>query len=200
MSEESEKTASILAKIKPKQWKAMGKTVEQMKEFTEEAGMGDFVSDLKDTLSLQIADVLAPLKNDVNEAVMEALKPILPEIVTFMTGITETIVLGIDAWEAILTGRWDAWFSEQTLKFQTGMDSWSDDLKAFHLEVQKARHAWDKNFKQFVTDWENFWKDPLGSIGQLREGVNAAYNDWAAGVGQDLAAGWSGFWRDTGLF
>ena len=156
MAEEvaTNKTLEILAKIKAKQWKAMGKTVEQMREFTEEAGMGDFVSDLKETLSLQIQEVLAPLKNEINAAVVEALEPIMPLIVEFMAGITNLLVGGIKSWEAILTGNWDkffAWMSKTA----------TDDMKVLKNNI---RQFFDDMFsgamgRDLMKGWEGFWGD-----------------------------------------
>lgn len=166
MSEEtSEKALSIIAKIKAKQWKEMGRTVTQIKDFTEAGGMGDFVGDLKDTLSLQVQDALAPLKNEVNEAIMEALTPIMPEIVIFMTGVTDQFVLAIKSWEAILTGNWDAFFAWMSRTASDDMKHLKNDIRQFFDDMfsGKMGRELSKGWEGFWTDigagWSGFWRD-----------------------------------------
>ena len=165
----SEKTLAILGKIKAKQWKAMGKTVEQMREFAEEGGMGAFVGDLKDTLSLQVQDALAPLKNEVNEALMEALAPIMPTIVQFLTDGTDFLVIGIKSWEAILTGKWDEFIKWMEANTSAELKKWRRDVQNWWADMMKG--------------WEGFWDD-------LEKGTHGFF--------ADIGKGWSGFWRDLG--
>ena len=196
MSEESEKAATILAKIKAKQWKEMGKTVEGLKDFTESGGIVSFADSLTEAFNLQVEDFLSPLKNEIMDKLGEALEPIMPFVTTALNEALDQLIFGMDGIEAYLTGNFDTWLADETVKFQAGIDLWPEEIKKIHLEIQKVRHAWDKSLAQIVRDWENFWKDPLGSFRQL----NTDYNEWAAGVGQDIGAMWSGFWRETGLF
>jgi len=172
--EASEKALTIIAKIKAKQWKAMGKTVEQMKEFADSGGLEGFVGDLQETLSLQVQDALAPLKNEVNEAVMNALAPIMPQIVEFLAGVTDFLVVGIGGLEALLTGNWDTWIDKQIRKFQKDLESLNPLLREAHDNIQKWRYMWEhgRGGEAIAAGWEGFWTD--------------------------VGAGWEGFWRDVG--
>ena len=193
---EAEKTMTAMAKIKPASWKEMGETIDTLKDFVEGGAVGGLQTigaDFQKTISLKVEEMLSPLLNEVTTAVDTALAPIMPLIQETMTGLAEQFSLGMGAIQALLSGNFDVWLVDQTVKFQKGIDSWSDEWKKFHLEVQKIRTAWDKVLGGIAKDWEAFWSDPLGGLGDvigIDPGVQSLF--------EDIGAGWSGFWSDVG--
>lgn len=167
----SEKALLIIAKIKAKQWKEMGKTVTQMREFTEANVIESFLEGIKEAWSLQVADALSPLKNEVRELVSTALEPIMPLITTVLNEATTWVGVAVNSWKAILTGQWDVFFKYMNANM-------SDDMKVLKNNVNKFLYDLSRGWQGFLSDigkgWEGFWTD--------------------------VGKGWSGFWRDTGLF
>ena len=71
LSREAEETLKALSKVKPKTWKVMGDTIETITDFVDSGvvgGLRDIGQDFKDTLSLQVESVLAPLSNQIDQA------------------------------------------------------------------------------------------------------------------------------------
>lgn len=163
--EASEKALTIIAKIKAKQWKAMGKTVEQMKEFADSGGLESLGAEFAETLSLQVQDALSPLLNEVTTAVNEALAPIMPEIVILMTGVTDQLVLAVKSWEAILTGNWDDFFAWMNKTATDDMKTLKNNIRQYFDDMFSGKMGRDlmAGWEGFWTDvgagWEGFWRD-----------------------------------------
>lgn len=171
---EAEKTMTAMAKIKPQAWKAMGETIEMIKDFTEGGvlgGLSDIKQDLEDTLSLTIQEALAPLSNQIDQALAEGLAPIMPEIQAWATGIGEFFTISIKSWEAILTGNWDEFIKFMEANVSEGLKQFRDDLWSGKVAEDLA-----KGMQGFMTD----------------------INRGAEGFLADIGRGWSGFWRDLG--
>ena len=140
------------SKIKEREWKAMTGTVGALQEFAAVGGLEGMFDRLSETWSLQVENALSPLTNEVTQLVAEALAPFMPMITETMNQITNYLTLGMGAIEAALTGNWDSWIEEQTIKFQKGMEGWDDDWKAFHTNVQKLLDDLEKNRASFQLD------------------------------------------------
>lgn len=169
MSEESEKTAAILGKIKAKQWKEMGKTVIGLKEFTEVGGLSNLLEGLKETLSLQVQDAFSPLRNEINEQLAELLNPIMPAVVAVVNEAGVYIQMSIKAWVALFTGDWNTFIKWMEDSMSEGLKSWRKDVQNWWADMMKG--------------WEGFWKD-------LEKGTHGFF--------ADVGKGWSGFWSDLG--
>ena len=166
------KTLKLLAKIKAKEWKAMGETVEQMRDFT--GGMDSLAANLKETLSLQVENALAPLMNEVDAAVMEALAPIMPLISEFLTEVGEMFSLGLGAITALIEGDWDEFIKKETIDFQKDMENLEGPLRDAHTMIQKFQYMWTHD--------------------RGLEAIGLGF----AGFRRDVGLGWAGFWRDLG--
>ena len=128
------------SKIKEKEWKAMTGTLGALKEIVDAGGLEGVFDRITDTWELQVENALAPLTNEISQLIAEALGPILPAIEVLINEITNYMTLGWEAIEALLAGNFDNWLEDETTKFQSSMDGWSDDWKAFHTEIQKTRY------------------------------------------------------------
>jgi len=194
---EAEEAMKIISKIKPKVWKAMSGVLEGIKDIASGGvveTIGTFSDDLVETISLQLGDAFAPIKNEVNELLSTVLEPIMPAITTVLNEVQDKLVVGMGAIEALLTGNWDDWFLEQQLKFQAGMDGWSEDLKAFHLEVQKFMYNMKKR-------WDEFLLNPFETLADASLSPGAGLGiDIGMDIGNAIIAAWTGFWQETGWF
>jgi hypothetical protein len=186
----SEKTLKLLGKIKAKQWKAMGEAIGNLQEFTESGGIDTLLGELGETWSLQVEDALAPLANEVNELVYTALEPIMPALVIAINEMTEFISISVKAWESIITGQWDEFFAWMNKTVSADMLLFKNELRA---GLDSFFNTCDKMWKGFIKDWEAFWSDPLGGLGDL-VGIDPGLQQ----TFDDLGAAWSGFWSDLG--
>ena len=81
MSEEaSEKALTLMTKIKAKQWKEMGRTVNDFKEFTEAGGIANIGGQITEAVKLQLTDWLSPLTNEITTLINTALQPFLDDL------------------------------------------------------------------------------------------------------------------------
>ena len=182
LSKEAEETLQALSKVKPKTWKVMGDTITTFADFIDDGAFGglrDIGQDFKDTLSLQVQEALSPLKNEVEQALAEALAPIMPEIQAFTTGIADFFVLAIKSWEAIITGQWDEvlqditnimpdWFKQLKNDFRDRLDEMFNNLRSGSIEG-------------------------LSNLPGLPTGVGTGF-----GIAESIVAAWTSFWRDLG--
>ena len=182
LNKEAEETLKALSKVKPKTWKVMGETIETITDFVDSGvvgGLKDIGQDFKNTLSLQVEEALAPLSNQIDQALSDALAPIMPEIQAFTSEIASFFSLAIGSWKAIITGEWDDVLQDIT----NIMPDWFKQLK-----------------NDFNQRWYEMWNDiksgNIGAVGDL-PGVPLG-----AGVGFDIAQGivnaWTSFWSDLG--
>lgn len=177
--EQAKKFVEAAAKIKPKQWKAMTETIGVLGKFLDSGVSGalsDIGQDFKDTLSLQLEAALAPLSNQIDQALSEALAPIMPEIVIFTNEIAEWFSISIGSWKAIITGEWDDVLQDITNIMPDWFKQWKNSINQY--------------FYEFGQDWEEFWREFTKGADELGQG-------WE-GFWKDIGRGWSGFWRDLG--
>ena len=181
-SDEATETLTELAKVKPKTWKAMGETITLFADFIDEGtfgGLSDIGQDFKDTLSLQVEDALSPLTNQIDQALSEALSPIMPEIQAFTNEVASWFKIAIGSWEAIIKGDWDEvlqditdimpdWFKVMKNDFRDRLDEMFNNLRSGSIEG-------------------------LSNLPALPTGVGTGF-DIAAGI----VAAWTGFWHDLG--
>lgn len=170
MSEEADKTAGILAKIKAKQWKEMGKTVTQMKDFAEANVIESFLDGLKETWRLQVDNALSPLTNEVTTMITEALEPIMPMITDTINELTVLLTRGMGALTALLTGKWDSWIKEETVRFQKDViENLEGPLREAHNMIQKFRFMVEKGQlgEALALGWEGFWRDVERGLGSI---------------------------------
>ena len=196
LSKEAQETLVIMSKMKPKTWKTIGETfviLGSLVEYGVFAGLKDIGQDFKETLLLQAKEALAPLSNEIDQALAEALAPIMPEIQDFLSEMGSVIGKGIGGWKAIFTGNFDVWLKEQTIKFQLGMAGWTDELKAFHLEIQKIRQAFEDRLKETFNNLRRGSIEELSNLPGLPTGVGTGFD-----IGQGIVNAWTGFWRDLG--
>ena len=165
----SDKTLALLGKIKSKQWKAMGETVIGMRELVDAGGTGDFFSDLADSWSLEVEKALSPLKNEINDLINEALKPIMPLIKATLNEATEWIAISVGSWEAIITGEWDRVFQLISDKMPVAFKLWKNDINQFFYDMDKNIMNWLDDLAKKVTQW-----------------------------GKDVGKAWSSFWKSMG--
>lgn len=163
MSEEADKTAGILAKIKAKQWKEMGRAIEKMREFSEAQVIESFLDGLKETWRRQVADALSPLNNEVNELVTAALDPLMPMITTFLNDFTDLIT----NWEVKITLGWEGFLSD----IMKGMEGFDRDVeRMWQGFLRDTKIGWKgflkdigKGWEGFLSDigkgWSGFWRD-----------------------------------------
>ena len=162
---EAEKTISTLAKIKPQAWKAMGETIETITDFIEGGAVGglkDIGQDLQETITLQIEDFLSPLKNEVEQALADALAPIMPAINDLVKEVATLFSRGMGAIEAALTGKWEEWLRKETISYQKILDeTLTGDLAEMRLNMQKfLKMAGEGDFfRALAMGWEGFWSD-----------------------------------------
>ena len=170
--EQAKKFVEAAAKIKPKQWIAMTETIGVLGDFLDSGVSGaisDIGQDFQTTLSLQVEAALAPLQNQINQALSEALAPIMPEIVIFTNEIAEWFSIAIGSWKAIITGEWEEVFADISKKMPDWFKEWKNEVNQMFYDFGKA---WSEGWEELGKGWEGFWKD--------------------------IGAGWSGFWRDLG--
>ena len=162
---EAEKTISTLAKIKPQAWKAMGETIGILEDFLEGGvigGLADIGQDLKETVSLKVQEALSPIKNEVEQALAEALAPIMPAIQAIATEVATLFGRGMGAIEAIVTGKWDEWLKQETINFQKILDeTLTGNLAEMRLNMQKFLKMTEEGdfFRALAKGWEGFWSD-----------------------------------------
>lgn len=154
MSEESEKTAGILAKIKAKQWKEMGKAVTQMKEFAEADVISSFLDNLKTTVTLELGYYFSDLNNEINAAVSDALEPIMPEIILVLGGLTDFVKFEAATWKGIITGEWDELFKFMSEKMSDDMKTLKNNIRQFFDDMFSGKMG-----RELMTGWEGFWTD-----------------------------------------
>ena len=170
--EQAKKFMEVAVKIKPKQWIAMTETIGVLGDFLDSGVSGaisDIGQDFQTTLSLQVEAALAPLQNQINQALSEALAPIMPEIVIFTNEIAEWFSISIGSWKAIITGDWEAVLQDITNKMPDWFKQWKNEINQALYDFGKA---WGEGAEELGKGWEGFWKD--------------------------IGRGWSGFWRDLG--
>ena len=153
----SEKTLKLLGKIKKDQWKAMGDTVLDMKEFTEAGGM-DLLGSLEESLTLKVEELLSPLKNEIMDKVNTVLEPFMPFISTAVNEATTYMTRGMDAITAALTGKFDAWLLEETKTLQKEMDTWGGWVDTLRRQLHNLLGEWNRQVKFFARTWSNFWR------------------------------------------
>lgn len=161
-----------MAKIKPKGWIAIGKTVEILSDFVEGGVIGGFKDigqDLKESLSLTIQEAMSPLKNEIEQSLAEALEPIMPEIQAFTTEIAGWFRIAIGSWEALIKGDWDAVLADISKKMPDWLKQFKNDFNRYLFEASQER----------ISDFE-----------QWRQDMDTLFGN--------IAAGWSGFWSDLG--
>ena len=179
---EAEEALTVMSKIKPKSWKAIGETTQIFMDFLDSGvfgGLKDIGEDFKTTLSLQVEEALAPLTNQIDQALSDAFAPIMPEIQAFTTEIADWFAIAIGTWEAVIKGKWDDvlqditdkmpdWFKKLKNDFRDRLDKMLDDLKSGSIET-------------------------LSSLPGLPTGVGTGFD-----IAQSIVAAWTGFWRDLG--
>ena len=201
---EAEKTMTAIAKIKPQAWKAMGATLNTLKDLTTGGTLSGFRTigeDFKEILDLALQDAFSEFSNEIDQALAEALEPIMPEITAVLNEILPYILISVQTWKAIITGDWDEFMKWMNANV-------SDELKHWKNEFRKG---WDvaiaymmKGLDQMGKDWAAFWADPFGGLGDvvgIDPGLLQTFDDlgkgWA-GFWGDIGKGWSGFWSDLG--
>ena len=142
-------------------------------------GFRDIGQDLKESLSLTVQEALSPLKNEVEQALAEALEPIMPEIVAFTNEIGSWFRIAIGSWEAVIKGEWD-------------------DVLA---DISKKMPDW---FKQLKNDFRDRLDEIFSNLaGGSIEGLsNMPLLPTGVGTGLDIAqaitSAWVGFWQSVG--
>jgi len=154
----SDKTLALLGKIKSKQWKAMGETVIGLKELVEMGGVG-ILGHLEESLTLEMGKLFSPLQNEINDALTEALSPIMPYITTVMNELTVWFKLAVESWKAIFTGQWDDVLKDITKLITSNMDDTQiQTLNKITGFLYDIRVSWERGWKKLGKKWEDFWR------------------------------------------
>jgi len=178
---EAEKAMSAMAKIKPKAWKAIGETVGMLGEFIDKGvGFKDIGQDLQDSLSLTVAEALAPLTNQVDQAISEALAPIMPEITVFTNEIADWFSIAIGSWKSLITGEWDAVLDDISSKMPDWFKQLKNDLNEWWYDL------WSGLFSGDATSL-------IDSVPLLPTGVGTGID-----IGQAIVTAWTSFWAGLG--
>lgn len=175
MSEE-EKTIAIIAKIKPKQWKEMGRTIMELKEFTAAGGVSSFAGSVVEAVKLQIGDYMSPLTNEIVTLINTALQPLLDDFVTIVNDLTAFIGEGAEG--ALIGG---VVGSIASLFLPGGLI-----LTAIGAIIGAAIQKISEN-----TEEEN---------AKMVQNILFDLDKMTKGFFADIGRMWSGFWSDTGLF
>lgn len=155
MGEEAEKAATILAKIKKDQWKAMSETILELKELP---GLGDMYTSLEDSLKLEMEKLFSPLKNEINDLITTAMEPFMPFVKQALNEAVTYLTRGMDFLTALLTGKLDTWMTKETTTLQKEIDKWPDEWKKIHTNVQKFIYEMEKSWARIGKTWSDFWR------------------------------------------
>ena len=83
---ETQKSIEALSKIDKDEWKIMSEAATSLNKFIELGGTVALFStvreSIKETITLQIDDLLSPLQNEINQAITDQLTPFLNDILT----------------------------------------------------------------------------------------------------------------------
>lgn len=223
-SKEAEKTVTELAKIKKDQWREMGTAVDQLKGFIELGGTDEIFTNLKThittSISTQVEVALEPLTNLINELINTALEPFIDKLTTIVNDLTAFIGEGAEGAliGGVVGGVASLFLPGGPILIAIGavvgsaiqqifgtdpMNQWRNEINQLFYDLSKDFTGFlgtmDKMWQGFLRDWEAFWTDPLGGLIDLigiDPGLQKTFDD----IGGAIAAMWSGFWSDTGLF
>ena len=169
------------SKIKEKEWKAMTGTLGALQEIVATGGLEGMFDRLQETWSLQVENALSPLTNQINQAVSEALQPILPEIAIVLNEMANLISVSVGSWKAIFTGEWDEVFDD----ISAMMPQWMLDFK--NEFIQRLYDIFrGVNFSGLISDLT--FTTPGVSPG-LGLGMD---------IGQAIAGWWYDLWTSLG--
>ena len=93
---ETQKSLEALAKIDKDEWKSMAETAFMLNSFVALGGASELANILKgsiqETIKLQIASALSPLKNTINQAITDQIAPFLADILQPMINDLNTFL------------------------------------------------------------------------------------------------------------